>query len=121
MEKKEEKINFTHSNRSTAYQNVLDNAATLAAFIGDLNGLKHSVLNGAHLFNCNLYYNAAFTGHLDVMEWLLELGNPLHENVYTAAQAGGQEHIMKWLKEHECPIDEEACKKAAISKTFPVK
>ena len=52
-------------------------------------------------------------GHLDVVQWLIELGCPLSLEASHWAARHGHLRILQLLRSHDCPWDEETCSSAA--------
>lgn len=80
---------------------------------GNLEVLKllHTIITGkpsAHIV-------AAKCGHLDIVKWLYKVGiHPTTEAATTAAYYGHLD-VLKYFHKHDCTIDDQVCKNAAIN------
>ncbi|ALX27660.1 hypothetical protein GMAR_ORF286 [Golden Marseillevirus] len=53
--------------------------------------------------------SAAFGGHVNIMQWLLERGLQLTDEVFLCAVWKGQIHALEWLKAKNCPTYGDVC------------
>jgi len=65
---------------------------------------------------------AARGGHIHVVEFLVEQGQPLHPYVCAAAVEGGHLDALKWLRSRDplCPWDEDSVGPAALEEVCPL-
>ncbi len=103
----------TTTERPKAAQCLLFNTA---ARDGKLNILKWGTDSGYDLknvLNARTIANAAFNGHLEVVQYLRTLG--ISRNAGTCAHAAynGYLVLLKWTRANDCPWDERICSCAA--------
>jgi len=79
-----------------------------AAFHGHLQFIKFMKSGGCPTVNTNIPHNAAYGGHVEIIQWAEQNGLHCTPETFRSAAAGGHIEILGWLRDKGCPQDAEA-------------